>query len=263
MKYRMSLLLILMLTSNLLWSQKNIDSTKIVKVLSFNILHGSTTKGDFNLDVLANLIIEEDPDFVAMQEVDFKVNRSKKYDLMTELGWRTKMAPLFARAMDYDGGEYGEGVLSRFSFLYTRNVALPFIPGEEPRAALEVVVILPSKDTIAFVGTHFAHEGEAGRKQQAQKVNEVFSHNTYPTILAGDLNAVPGSDPINILERIWTSTYDKENPEYTYPSDDPRLKLDYIMFYPNERWRIIERKVITDTIASDHCVYAVTLELLD
>lgn len=255
--------MILVLASNLLWSQMKVDSTKIVKVLSFNILHGSTTRGDFNLDVLANLIREENPDFVAMQEVDFMVNRSKKYDLVTELGWRTKLAPIFARAMKYDGGEYGEGVLSRFSFLTTRNVALPFISGEEPRAALEVVAILPSKDTIAFVGTHFAHEGEAGRVQQAQKVNEVFSTNTYPTILAGDLNATPGSDPINILEQMWTSTYDKENPEYTFPSDHPRLKLDYVMFYPNNRWKILECKVIKDSVASDHCVYAVTLELLD
>ena len=147
MKSIITIVLFLMFTCNLLISQVNVDSTKIVKVLSFNILHGRTTRGDFNLDVLANLIKEVNPDFVAMQEVDFKVNRSRKYDLVTELGWRTKMAPLFARAMNYDGGEYGEGVLSRFSFLKTRNVALPYISGEEPRTALEVVTILPSKDS--------------------------------------------------------------------------------------------------------------------
>lgn len=263
MKLKISVVLFLMLINNPLWSQVKVDSSKIVKILSFNILHGKTTRGDFNLDILAKLIKDAGPDFVAMQEVDFKVNRSKKYDLVTELGWRTGLAPLFARAMDYDGGEYGEGVLSRFSFLGTRNVALPYIPDEEPRAALEVVVILPSKDTIAFVGTHFAHEGEAGRVLQAQKLNDVFSQNNYPTVLAGDLNAVPGSEPINILEEMWTTSYDKENPEYTFPSENPRVKIDYVMFYPKNRWRFLERKVIKDTIASDHCAYLVTLELLD
>ena len=256
-------MLVLMLIASGLKSQELVDTSKVVKVLSFNILHGKTTQGDFDLDVLANLIKEADPDFVALQEVDFQTNRSKKYDLATELGWRTKLAPLFARAMYYDGGEYGEGVLSKNTFLKSRNVALPFVPGEEPRAALEVVTILPSNDTIAFVGTHLAHEGDSGRVLQAQRINEVFSQNEFPTILAGDLNAVPGSDPITILEKIWGSSYDKEDVQFTFPSDNPKKKIDYVMFYPKHRWRVLDRKVICDTIASDHCAYLVTLELLE
>ncbi|MDO5981377.1 endonuclease/exonuclease/phosphatase family protein [Flavivirga spongiicola] len=236
----------------------------IVKVLSYNIYGGRTTKLDYNLEAVAKVIKDTDPDFVAMQEVDYKVNRSKKYDLATELGYRTKMAPIFARAMYYDGGEYGEGVLSKYSFISTRNVPLPYIEGEEPRAALEIITEIPeTKDTIAFVGTHFAHEGNAGREIQAKRINEVFSKNKYPTILAGDLNATPGSGPINTLEEMWQTTYDRENPEPTIPSDNPRTKLDYVMFYPKNRWKVLDKKVIADTYASDHCVYLVTLELLD
>jgi len=100
-------------------------------VLSFNILHGATTKGDFDLDLIAKVIIDADPDLVALQEVDFKTNRAKKYDLVTELGWRTKMVPIFAKAMNYDGGEYGEGILSKYTFLQSRNIALPYTPGRQ------------------------------------------------------------------------------------------------------------------------------------
>lgn len=260
--FRSTILLGLIFITIPVWSQTKVDSTKIVKVLSFNILHGRTTKGDFNLDVLANLIKEQDPDFVAMQEVDFKANRSKRYDLVTELGWRTHMTPLFGKAMDFDGGEYGEGVLSRYSFLQSRVVALPGLPKQEPRAALEIVTTIPSGDTIAFVGTHLAHEGEAGRVLQVKKINEAFAPNQHPTILVGDLNAVPGSAPINMLEEMWASSYEKANPAPTYPSDKPRVKIDYVMFYPKAKWRVLERKVIADTIASDHCAYLVTLELL-
>ena len=263
LKQRLSIGLLLLCIIVPSWSQNKVNKTKTVKVLSFNILGGRTTKGDFNLDVLAKLIMEADPDFVGMQEVDYKVNRSRKYDLATELGYRTKMAPIFARAMYYDGGEYGEGVLSKYSFLTTRNVALPFIEGQEPRAALEIVVELPSRDTIAFVGTHLAHEGNPGREMQAKQINEVFSNNKYPTILVGDLNAKPGSGPINTLEKMWTGTYNKNNPEPTIPSDNPKEKIDYVMYYPENRWRVIDRKVICDTYASDHCAYLVTLELLD
>nr|WP_299389342.1 endonuclease/exonuclease/phosphatase family protein [Allomuricauda sp.] len=244
-------------------AQTKDNPSKTIKVLSFNVFGGRTTKGDLNFEVVAKVIRDIDPDLVALQEVDYKVNRSRKVDLATELGWRTKMIPIFARAMYYDGGEYGEGVLSKFSFLTTRNVPLPNVGGQEPRTALEVVVELPSKDTIAFVGTHFAHEGPAGRELQAKALNEVFTKNQYPTILAGDLNARPGSKTINILEEFWTPTYDRDHPEPTAPSHDPKAKIDYIMFYPKHRWRVVSKEIIVDTYASDHCAYLVTLELLD
>ena len=76
------IILAVSLISSSVWSQSQIDSTKIVKVLSFNILHGKTMKGDFNLDVIAKVIIDANPDFVALQEVDYKTNRAKKYDFV-------------------------------------------------------------------------------------------------------------------------------------------------------------------------------------
>ena len=264
MKIIVSIITIFILFTHIAWSQNDVDSSKVVRVLSFNILHGATTRGDFDLDKIASVIKKVDPDLVALQEVDFKTRRARNYDLATELGWRTYMAPVFGRAMKYDGGEYGEAVLSKFSFVKTRNVALPHSIGNEPRAALEVVIVLPSGDTMAFVGTHFDHtKDEKDRIAQAQKVNEVFSQNIYPTILAGDLNAVPGSETINILEEVWASSYDKAKPAYTFPSGKPSAKIDYILFLPESRWKLIETRIINDSIASDHCAYLVTFEILD
>ena len=263
MHHKILIAIALLFTYQNVWSQTATDSSNIVKVLSFNILHGATTKHDFNLDLIALVIIEANPDFVALQEVDFKTNRAKKYDLVTELGWRSKMIPLFGRAMPYDGGEYGEGVLSKYSFLMTRNVALPYSPGNEPRAALEITTILPSGDTISFVGTHLDHlPDETDKVAQAKKINQVFSLNKYPTILAGDLNDIPGSATIDILEEYWSSAYNKESPLPTFPSKNPVKKIDYVMYYPENKWKVVSTEVIQDSIASDHCAYLVTLELL-
>lgn len=264
MKIKVSIFLFLIFSSPIIWSQTEIDSNRFIKVLSFNILHGATTKGDFNLDVIAKVIKDANPDFVAMQEVDFKTNRAKKFDLVTELGWRTKMAPLFGKAMNFDGGEYGEGILSKHSLLQSRNVMLPYSSGNEPRAALEITTVLPSNDTIAIIGTHLDHlKDDTDRIQQAKKINTVFSQNKYPSILVGDLNDIPGSTAINILEEIWSSSYNKKDPKPTFPSIDPSIKIDYVMFYPKNRWRVIKTEIIRDSIASDHCAYLVTLELLD
>jgi len=264
MKLKSTIVLAMLFTSHISWTQIAIDSTKIVKVLSFNILHGATTKGDFDLDAIAKVIIAANPDFVALQEVDFKTNRAKKYDLATELGWRSKMAPVFGKAMDYDDGEYGEGVLSKFTFLKTRNVALPFSSGSEPRAALEVMTVIRSGDTIAFVGTHLDHlKNEKDRIAQVEKINDAFTSNEYPTILAGDFNAIPSSTPIAILLEKWAASYDEKNPAFTYPSKNPVKKIDYVLFYPKNSWKVLETAVIKDSIASDHCAYLVTLLLLD
>ena len=245
-------------------NSQHVDSTRIVTVLSFNILHGATTRHDFNLDLIAKVIIDTNPDLVALQEVDYKTNRAKKYDLVTELGWRAMLSPLFARAMPYDGGEYGEGILSKYTFLSTRNVPLPYSQGNEPRAAVEITTILPSGDTISFIGTHLDHlEDETDRIKQVTEINKVFSSNKYPTILAGDLNDIPESKTIKILEEHWVSSYNKESPQPTFPSNSPVKKIDYVMTYPNNRWRVLSTRVIQDSIASDHCAYLVTLELLD
>lgn len=224
-----------------------------IRVLTFNILHGATTRGDFDLERIAEVIRNASPDLVALQEVDYKTRRAKNYDLATELGLRVKMIPLFGAAMPYDGGFYGESILSKRPIISSRNVPLPHSPGNEPRTALEILTQLESGDTICFIGTHLEHQKHSSdRIDQVKKINNVWKDYRYPTILAGDLNDTPHSKPISILSHFWTDTFG-ENVEFTYPSDNPKVKIDYIMFRPLEKWEIQENKVICDKIASDHC----------
>lgn len=246
------------------WSQAEVDSSRVVRVLTLNILHGATTNGDFDLDAIAKVIIDAKPDLVALQEVDFKTNRAKRYDLVMELGWRAKLQGLFGRAMPYDGGEYGEGVLSGYTLLSSENHALPYSPGNEPRAALAITTKLPSGDTITFIGTHLDHlKDETDRLAQANALNHIFQNHPHPMILAGDLNDVPESEPIDILESFWTPAYQGKSAAPTYPSDGPNKKIDYVMFYPIQGWKVLERRVICDLVASDHCGYMVVLQLVD
>lgn len=264
MKLKLFLFPLLLLVVSLSFAQNEPKKNKIIKFMTFNIYHGETMKGDFNLDVIAKVINDANPDFVALQEVDFMTNRAKKYDLVTELGIRTKMCSLFAKAMNFDDGEYGEGILSRHSIVSSRNVNLPYTKDNEPKNAVEIVSVLPMGDTIAFVGTHLDYkEIETDRINQVKKINEVFLQNKYPTILAGDLNSHPESNSMKILETRWGTSYDSKDPQYTFPSKNPTQTIDYIMYYPKNRWKVLNKKVIKDSIASDHCAYLVTLELLD
>ncbi|MBS2213638.1 endonuclease/exonuclease/phosphatase family protein [Carboxylicivirga mesophila] len=262
MKSTLLLIILYLLTNIISLAQNSEDSTNI-KVLSFNILHGATTQNTFDLDAIAQVIIDADPDFVALQEVDYKTNRAHQYDLATELGWRSKLLPLFGRAMYFDGGEYGVAILSKHTLIASENIALPTKAGDEPRTALSVTSILPGNDTIEFIATHLDHlKDGASRLLQAQQLQNVSTKINHPAILAGDLNATPGSPAINLLEEHWLSSYEHDNPHPTYPSHQPEVKIDYVMMKPASRWQVVQREVIADTIVSDHCAYLVSLKLL-
>lgn len=244
-------------------SQENIQERTIIRVLSYNILHGATTKRNNDLDVVAKVINELQPDIIALQEVDFRTNRVEKRDISTELALKTGMSSIFAKAVDFDGGEYGQSIFYRGTFLETGKIALPGAPDKEPRIAVAANMVLGSRETIRIIGTHLDHvENSPDRIAQAKRINSLLKNDKFPTLLAGDLNDIPGSETINIFEERWTSTYDKAAPEFTFPSHAPERKIDYIMFYPAKRWKVLEKKVVCDEIASDHCAYLVVLELL-
>lgn len=257
------LLVLCILVPVQLKAQHATKERKIVRVLTLNILHGATTKGDFDLDVISDVINNTKPDLVALQEVDYKTKRAKNFDLTTELAQRTGMTSYFAKAMDYDGGAYGEGVLSKWPILSAKNIPLPHQPTSEPRAAAEITIAISPGDTIRFIGTHLDHlKDNRDRMMQVQAINQKLMPSDYPSILAGDLNDTPGSEPIEILESKWSAAYQETTLEPTFPSDDPKGKIDYIMYTPKKAWKVLESKTICDEIASDHCGYLVVLELL-
>ena len=186
--------------------------------------------------------------------------RARGMDLATELGYRCKMASIFAKAMDFDGGAYGEAILSRYPFESTRRIALPSTEGNEPRAAVAATIALPNGQRIVFAGTHLDHTSSSERDAQASALNAALVPAALPTLLAGDFNATPESTPIGILKKHWTIACG-ENPPPTFPSDDPKIKIDYVMFAPASRWTVVDTQVIQDAVASDHCAYLVTLRL--
>lgn len=252
--------------SSVAQTNQKVDSSRIVKVLTFNIFHGEKYYRDRdkpfenNLDAVAKVVNELKPDFVAMQEVDFKTNRARGLDLMTELGIRTGMAPLFGRAMKYDGGEYGEGILSRHSFVKTQNYPLTASEGKEPRAAICALVELPCGEVVRMVGTHLDHTSNTERLDQAKQLNQWFGNDDIPSFMAGDLNARPESETMQTLFEKWTQSDPTNTP--TIPAIDPKHKIDYILYRPAQRWRVIESRVIEDKVASDHNPVLSIFELL-
>jgi len=239
-----------------------LESPVRITVLTYNIYHGEDANGGSNLDAVAGIINSLEPDLVALQEVDKKTGRAKGLDLTSELSRRTGMKGIFGKAMDYDDGGYGEAVLSRHPVVVTKNNLLPHTAKAEPRAALEIHIELPGGAKMAFIGTHLDHQrDQSNRMMQASRIMELYENYDLPIVLAGDLNATPGSDPINLLGRQWTDVA-RDDPQPTFPSTKPARKIDYIMFKPKSRWKVVEVRVIDEKVASDHCPIFAVLELL-
>jgi endonuclease/exonuclease/phosphatase family metal-dependent hydrolase len=49
----------------------------------------------------------------------------------------------------------------------------------------------------------------------------------------------------------------------TAPANNPRSKIDYVLFRPANKWRVLETKVICNDKATDHCVVLSVLELIN
>jgi endonuclease/exonuclease/phosphatase family metal-dependent hydrolase len=232
-------------------SQPLLLSAQTLKVLTYNIHHGQNAKGEIDLQSIANVILATNPDLVALQEVDSATGRAQGTDQLEELASLTGMYTYFAKAMDYDGGAYGTGILSRLPITTKERIALPGSAGREPRVAGIATIRLPGDSLLQFVSTHLdAEDDPADRISQANALVQYFTPAKTLVILAGDLNAPPAAKETVILKQLFADLTQASGP--TYPADTPNVKLDYIMIYPRQRHDSVSTRVIEETVASDH-----------
>jgi len=221
-----------------------------LRVMAYNIHHGEGMDEVLDLERIAALIREVDPDLVALQEVDSVVTRTKGVDQASELARLTGMDSRFGRFMAYQGGAYGMAVLSRLPLRSSNNYRLP--DGDEPRTALAVEVELPgSKKRFRFIGIHF-YRTEEERLAQAQRMEEYLaSEEEMTTFLAGDFNSQPGTAVLQHLESSWT-VVDKGHDHFTFPSYGPEREIDFFMYRAQGEVEIIHQEILNEPVMSDH-----------
>jgi len=234
--------------------------TQKVKILTYNIHHGENMKQVMDLQAIANVILATNPDLVALQEVDSATSRTSQSDQLKELASITGMYTYFVKAMDFDGGGYGTGILSRYPINDGITFPLPSTKGNEPRAAGIVTIKLPGDSTLRFVTTHLdAGKHATDRIAQANALADYFRETATPVIMAGDFNALPATKEITVLKQVFTDATSQMGP--TFPSDSPRIKIDYIMVAPKHKWTVTGARIIEETIASDHRPVLCELEM--
>ena len=220
-----------------------------LRVMTYNIYGARATSpaNAADLDAIAEVIRRQNPDFVTLNEVDVFTNRTGKdvhqaRDLAEKLG----MEWHFSKAIDRDGGEYGDAVLSKYPILETRSYRLPCAaeqPGED-RSLCVIRVQIDGKD-LYVASTHLDHlSGDASRLVQAAEIRRIRDTELEgDLILCGDLNAIPSSNVIATMTSFLTNTGPID--QYTFPSDDPSRKIDYIMYAPIEHFGVQNCQVVS------------------
>lgn len=257
MRAKLFLFIFFLCTFGIVFGQVPSDT---LKILSYNIRFGELA----SLEELANFIKAEDPDLVALQEVDFKTYRDRTpqqhgKDFVTELGFRTGMLSAYGKTINYANGYYGIGILSKYPMASVERVYLPFTEnGKEQRAVLISKIELGNSKSIFFASTHLDYTNTNERQLQVRKLNEVLQEKTIPVILCGDFNARPEAIEIDSGMSKWIRLDDGAA---TVPAESPKYKIDYIFGYPKENIKPIKAYTPMVTLSDHLPLYSiVTLE---
>lgn len=224
-----------------------------LRILTYNIHHGEDMNGKLDLQQIANVINATKPDIVALQEVDSVTNRTKQTDQLKELASLTNMNYFYGKSMNYCGGGYGVGILTKLKIVNSFVTLLPGFSKSEPRAMATVELELKNKKHFVFSAIHLDSDRDPEERiEQAKKILVLFSQMKKPSIIAGDFNAQPEEAT---MKDIVYSLYNETDPSgysFSFPSAQPAVKIDYILVSKGHHWKKIYYEVINEKIASDH-----------
>lgn len=221
-----------------------------MKIMSFNTQHClNFLEQRVDYEIMARAIESVGADIVGLNEM---------FDVGSEFGEQTKKLSaltslknhFFAKACALGNeGEYGNGLLSRYKIVEARTIT---IPDPSPRAYngyYETRCILKAtlENGYTVLAVHFGLNPD----EQENAVKTVLENlEEEKCILMGDFNVTPDNKVLlPLFERMRDTAQGFCENKPSFPSDNPRIKIDYILVTPDIE---VVSADIADIIASDH-----------
>ncbi len=231
------------------------------RVMTWNIHHGEGTDGRLDLARIADVIRRAGAEVVALQEVDKGVQRTGRRDLPAELAALTGMTCLFSNNFHFQGGEYGNALLTRFPVRHWTNTHLRMIRAGEQRGVLQAILEVQGRDLLVL-NTHIDYRrDDTERLANVAQFRELLSrYPGLPTLFAGDFNDLPGSRTWQAMaewgEDLWLLA--GTDPGHTYPSTGAVRRIDYLWRGRGTPLKPLGARVLPSE-ASDHLPLVVEL----
>jgi endonuclease/exonuclease/phosphatase family metal-dependent hydrolase len=238
---------------------KSMTKGSQLRILTYNVHRCLGRDRRLSVDRVSDVISEQEPDVVALQELDVNRARTGFVDQVARIAGALAMNWFYAAALEQNGEQFGNGILSRLPMRLRRTGLLPELPrhpGRERRAALWVDLEWDGR-YVHFINTHLGLRGRE-RVIQADALlgADWLGHPDCagPQILCGDLNSVPGTRAYRHLRRRLRDPFPWSGwPPGTFPSSYPLLRLDHVLF--NAGWivhSIRAPRTRLTRLASDH-----------
>lgn len=236
-------------------TKNNFDKSVNFRIMVYNIKYGQGIDGKIDLERIAKVIEDSGAELVAINEIDRRYgSRSNYKDQLQILADLLSMNYEFQKTSwkdpNADSGneprEFGHALLSKH-FLKTLSTKIFTAHGKHYRGLLEAELIIEGKAFFVYV-THLDVDVES-RNSQVKQMKEWLEERAGPKILLGDLNMTPEDSNMVYLKENLIDAFEEKNKSFTYRSNNPTKRIDYILGSPELEFR--NSKVI-HSLASDH-----------
>lgn len=217
-----------------------------MRVMTYNIRGGWGIDGQWSTERIAEVILDQDPDILCLQEVHQRLPQSRFIDQPGRLQKALGLPVVFQANLRLGVGNYGLAVVSRYPVNTVQNHLLPSV--REQRGALQVHVTTPLGPLTVFC-THWGLNS-AERARQGARLAELVGAVSGPVIVCGDFNEDAEAPGLRqLLSATGLLDADAGKNRLTYPADTPAARIDYILASPS----LLLRDVFSvSTLASDH-----------
>lgn len=234
---------------------------KTLRIMTFNIHVGVGIDKKLDLQRIADVINKEKPDLVGLQEVDRGVKRTEGKDEIAELAAMTRMDYAFAHNLDFQGGQYGVAILSRFLIQNIEHQMFQNKREAERRGMLRIEVEVDGQ-LINFVTTHLDYQYEDGRVFETEQMLKFLEDVKGPLIVVADMNDEPNGAAYKLMLTKFVDAWVVSRAKgdgFSYPADKPVKRIDHI-FFGGGAFKA-KKSVVVETLASDHVPVMAELQL--
>ena len=229
------------------------------RVATFNIAAGRKP----NIEAISSALEQENIDVVGVQEVDINTGRNN-YDMLAKFKEYNYIKDThFQKSINYSGGEYGIGLLTRYQFTEKSGGALSNEGSYEARAYVRGVFEKDGKE-VAIYNTHLTHESQSLRAKQMEEVLNVMEADPTPyKILTGDFNTDQSIKENYPMMKNYNLANGKDGVWYNTCAHGDSMKIDSIDNIVTSRNIKVNEVKMVETGLSDHNMLYIDCQLLD
>ncbi|MBO5701988.1 MAG: endonuclease/exonuclease/phosphatase family protein [Clostridia bacterium] len=218
---------------------------KTLRIGSYNIKHAA--EANLNLNTIAQVIKKANLDIVGLQEIDYKTTRSNRVDQPAKLAEYTEMPYyVFVRGIDYQGGQYGTLILSKYPIVSSE--VIPLESWDKEGRSLGHAVIDVDGRQIDFFNTHLSYEDTSLRGLQFFEISEKTDL-CKDFILTGDFNTANFSEFTILGGNLINDTFRKYP---TFPGGNSAI--DNIVY--SDSFKEIASGTVTQSYSDHYMLWA-------